>query len=217
VNYTWEKTIDIVSADVASITATQLVDDNDPARDRGISTVNIPHIFVASASYAVPHLRRFGFVGRDILGGWQLNSIVFLQAGTPINVLSGVDSNLNGTNNDRPNQVGNPLLPTSRSRQQKIAEYFNPAAFAQVPAGTPYGNVSRDSLVGPGYADVDFSAFKDIAIWHEHNLQIRGEFFNLFNHVNLGNPTATLSSTKFGMISSAGAPRIIQVAARYSF
>jgi hypothetical protein len=71
--------------------------------------------------------------------------------------------------------------------------------------------------VGPGYANVDFSAFKNIAIWHGHNLQIRGEFFNLFNHVNLGNPTATLSSSKFGVISSAGSPRIIQVAARYSF
>jgi hypothetical protein len=90
VNYTWEKTIDVVSADVASISGTQLVDDNEPARDRGISTVNIPHIFVASASYAIPHLRQFGIVGRDILGGWQLNSIVFLQAGTPINILSGI-------------------------------------------------------------------------------------------------------------------------------
>ena len=217
VNYTWEKAIDVVSADVASITATQLVDDNTPSRDRGISTVNIPHIFVASASYAVPRLHQLGFVGREVLGGWQFNGIVLLQAGTPINIISGVDSNLNGTNNDRPNEIGNPLLPNTRNRQQKIAEYFNTAAFTQVPAGTPYGNVSRNSLVGPGYANVDFSAFKNIAIWHEHNLQIRGEFFNLFNHVNLGNPTATLSSTKFGMISSAGSPRILQVAARYSF
>lgn len=216
-NYTWEKGIDIVSGDPASISNTQLIDDTNPARDRGISSNNIPQIFVASGSYAVPNFHRYGFVGRNILGGWQFNTIVTLQSGSPINITSGKDSNLNGTNNDRPNQVGNPHLSTGRSRQQKIAEYFNTAAFAQVPADTPYGNVSRNSLVGPGYANVDFSAFKNIALWHEHHLQIRGEFYNLFNHVNLGNPTATLTSPKFGVIGSAGSPRIVQVAARYSF
>jgi hypothetical protein len=194
-----------------------LIDDTNPARDRGISSNNIPQLFVASGSYAVPNFHRYGLIGRDLLGGWQFNTIVQLQSGSPINIASGVDSNLNGTNNDRPDQVGNPYLSTGRSRQQKIAEYFNIAAFAQVPAGTPYGNVRRNSLVGPGYVNVDFSAFKNIALWREHHLQIRGEFYNLFNHVNLGNPTATLTSTKFGVIGSAGSPRIVQVAARYSF
>ncbi|WP_446743640.1 carboxypeptidase regulatory-like domain-containing protein [Silvibacterium acidisoli] len=216
-NYTWEKVIDVVGSDVSSISATQLTDDNDPARDRGISVLNVPQIFVASASYEVPHFKQYGFAGRNVLGGWQLNTLVQLHSGSPINILSGVDSNLNGTNNDRPNLVGNPYLPGGRSRTERIAEYFNTTAFAKVPAGTPYGNVARDSLVGPGYANVDFSAFKDISLWHQHTLQIRGEFFNLFNHVNLSNPTATLSSSLFGKISSAGSPRVTQVAARYYF
>lgn len=216
-NYTWQKSIDIVSADVASISGSQLVDDTNPARDRGISSNNVPQIFVAAASYAVPHLHKFGFIGRNVVGGWRLNTIVQLRSGTPVNVISGVDSNLNGTNNDRPNLIGNPVLSSGRSRDEKIAKYFNTAAFAQVPAATPYGNVARNSLVGPGYSNVDLSLFKNIALWREHTLQIRGEFFNVFNHVNLGNPVATMTSSQFGRITSAGSPRIIQLAVRYSF
>jgi len=216
-NYTWEKVIDVTGGDASSISATQLTDDNNPARDRGISVLNVPQIFAASASYAVPQLKRLGFAGRQLIGGWQLNTLVQLHSGAPINILSGVDSNLNGTNNDRPNLVGIPYLPTSRSRSDKVAAYFSTAAFAKVAAGVPYGNVARNLLVGPGYANVDLSLFKNITLWHEHTLQIRGEFFNVFNHVNLNNPTATLSSSLFGRISSAGSPRIGQVAARYSF
>ncbi len=217
VNYTWQKGIDIASADVASISGSQLVDDTNLLRDRGISNINVPQIFVASASYSLPAIHRFGFIGRSILGGWQTNALVQLRSGAPINVLSGVDSNLNGNNNDRPNQVGNPNLPSGRSRDEKIAQYFNTAAFTAVPAGTPYGTVARNSLVGPGYSNVDFSAFKNITVWHEHSLQIRGEFFNLFNSANLGNPNSTRTNAQFGKITSAGSPRIIQVAARYSF
>jgi hypothetical protein len=216
-NYTWSKTIDMVTGDAASITGSQLTDDNNPARDRGLSTNDLPHSFVGSFSYELVPFRRWGILGRDVLGGWQMNSIVTLQSGSPFNIGSGVDSNLNGTNNDRPNLVGNPYLASGRSRRAKVAQFFNTAAFAQVPAGTPYGNVRRNFLLGPGYANVEFSAFKNIYLWHEHKLQFRGEFFNLFNHVNLGNPNGTFTSAKFGTISSAGAPRILQVALRYSF
>lgn len=216
-NYTWEKAIDEVGSDVSSISASQLVNDNNPAYDRGISVINVPQIFAASASYAVPRFKFLGFVGRDLVGGWQLNTIVQLRSGAPINIVSGVDSNLNGVNNDRPNLIGNPYLPSDRSRAEKVAEYFNTAAFAAVPAGTPYGNVARDLLVGPGYANVDASVFKNFSLWHEHNLQLRGEFFNALNHVNLNNPTATRSSALFGRISSAGPARVAQLAARYSF
>jgi Carboxypeptidase regulatory-like domain len=216
-NYTWSKNIDMVSGDAASISSTQVTDDNNPGRDRGLSVNDLPQSFVAAASYDLAPFRRWGFVGRQVLGGWQLNSIVLLQSGSPFNILSGVDSNRNGINNDRPDLVGTPYLSSGRSRSAKIAEFFNTSAFAQVPAGIPYGDVKRDPLIGPGYANVDFSMFKDISIWHEQNLQIRGEFFNLFNHVNLGNPNGVLTSSQFGKISSAGAPRIVQVACRYSF
>jgi len=216
-NYTWAKNIDIVTGYAASISGSQLTDDNNPARDRGLSGNDLPHSFVGSFSYEIVPLKHWGLIGRDVLGGWQMNAIVNLQSGTPINITSGVDSNLNGVNNDRPNLVGVPYLSSGRSRGDKAAKFFNTAAFAQVPSGTPYGNVPRNFLFGPGYANVDFSMFKNIALWREHRLQVRGEFFNFFNHVNLGNPNGTLTSAKFGTISTAGSPRILQVAMKYSF
>ena len=75
----------------------------------------------------------------------------------------------------------------------------------------------RNPLVGPGYVNTDISAFKKFAIYKESNLLFRGELFNLFNNVNLGNPTATLSNAKFGQITSAGSPRVVQFALKYEF
>lgn len=216
-NYTWSKTMDFVSGDSSSLLGSQLVDNNNIGYDYGLSSIDVPQNFVVSYMYAAPNFHRWGFFGRQLVGGWQLNGITTLQSGTPFNILSGIDSNLNGVDNDRPNLVGDPRLAGGRSRQEKVAEFFNTAAFAQVPAGTPYGNVPRDFLFGPGYASTDFSAFKNFALWHEQGLQIRGEFFNLFNHVNLGNPSGTMTSSLFGKIGTAGSPRIVQVAARYSF
>ena len=216
-SYVWSKSIDIDSFDPANSTNLPLVDQNNPALDRGISGLELPQRFVASYLWAAPELKRWGVLGRQILGGWQLNGITTIGTGTPFNVTSGVDSNRDGNNNDRPNVVGKPNLPGGRSRTQKIQEFFNTKAFAQLPAGVPYGNASRNMLIGPGFFNTDFSAFKNFQLWNESVVQFRGEIFNLFNTVNLQNPNGVMTSPKYGTISAAGAPRIVQFALRYSF
>lgn len=218
-SYVWSKSMDFTSIDPANITLT-LSDQTNPARDYARSDYDIPQDFFASYIWAVPGTGRFGAFGKYALSGWQLNGITTIRTGIPYNVLSGVDSNLDGIATDRPNVVGDINLGSGRSRTQKIAEYFNTAAFAKVTAGVPYGNAQRNVAIGPSYVDTDFSAFKNFSVWKESNLQFRADFFNLFNNVNLGNPNATLTSPSFGKISSLAtnaSPRVIQFALKLLF
>src|SRR5579883_1025170 len=81
---------------------------------------------------------------------------------------------------------------------------FNPNAFL-VPANGTYGNVGRDTLIGPGSAAADFSALKNTALTDRVRLQIRGEFFNILNHANFGTPnTIVFSSATAGPSPTAG-------------
>jgi hypothetical protein len=215
-SYVWAKSIDISSVDPSNITLT-LSNQTNISADRARSNYDVPQRFVASYLWNTPTVKRFGFVGKDILSNWQLNGITTLSTGSPFTVTSGVDSNLDSILTDRPNTIGNPSLGGGRSRTDKIHEFFNTAAFAQVPANVPYGNTRRNSIVGPGLINTDFSAFKNIPVWKESFVQFRAEFFNLFNNVNLANPNGVLTSPLFGQISGSANARIIQFALKYNF
>lgn len=216
-SYVWSKAMDDVSADLPNGATSQLVNNNDVAYDYGLSNLDVPQRFVASYLWAAPNVRHWSWLGRQVLSGWQFNGITTIQGGTPFNVTSGVDSNLDGNNIDRPDEVGEPALPGGRSRAAKIKEFFNTAAFAPVPADVPYGNAQRNSALGPAYLDTDFSGFKTFPVWEGGALQFRGEIFNLFNDVNLNAPVAIETSPQFGKITGSGSPRIVQFALRYSF
>ena len=90
------------------------------------------------------------------------------------------------------------------------------AAFASPTTGT-LGNLGYDSLVGPGYFDVDIALSRRFAIREHQNLEIRGEAFNIQNRVNFLNPTATMNSSNFGKIQTDVSPRIMQFAVKYMF
>ena len=217
-SYVWSKSEDISSVDPSNITLT-LSDQNNIGVDRARSDYDVPQHFVASYLWATPQIHRFGLFGTEVLSNWQLNGITTLSTGTPFTVTSGVDSNLDSVITDRPNQIADPVLPGSRARREKIASYFNTAAFAQLPANAlnPYGNTSRNSIIGPGLINTDFSAFKNFPVLKRSTLQFRGELFNLFNNVNLANPNAVLTSPLYGTISSSANARVIQFALKYSF
>jgi hypothetical protein len=183
---------------------------------RGVVDFDVPYNFVASYIFVSPEVHRLGLVGTHLLSGWQINGITLVRSGQPFNVTSGVDTNFDGTNNDRPNVVGNPYLPAGRGRFATKNAFFNTAAFVTPPAGTPYGNTPFNMLYGPKYVDTDLSAFKTFPI-EKLTLQFRGEVFNVFNSVNMNTPNSTKSSPAFGTVSAAGAPRIVQLALRLSF
>jgi hypothetical protein len=184
---------------------------------RGVLDVNVPYNFVASYIFALPELHHLGSLGNQLLNGWQLNGFTILRSGQPFNVTSGTDTNFDGTNNDRPNVVGNPHLSGSRDRVARKNAYFNTAVFATPPAGTPYGDTPFNFLYGPKYSNTDLSVFKAFLIDIRTSIQFRVEAFNIFNNVNMNAPNSTKNSPAFGTISSAGAPRILQLALRFSF
>jgi hypothetical protein len=194
-----------------------VVNSYDLNSSRGLLAIDVPNNFVVSYIYATPDVHHLGFVGKTILSGWQLNGITSLRSGQPFNITSGTDTNFDGTNNDRPNVVGNPYLPSGRSRTATKNAFFNTAAFGTLPAVVPYGNTKFDMLLGPKYVNTDLSAFKSFPIYNEANLQFRGEVFNVFNNVNMNLPNSVKSSPTFGTISGAGSPRIVQFALRLSF
>jgi len=117
---------------------------------------------------------------------------------------------------DRANLVGNPFLDPNRSRAETTAAWFNVAAF-QIGANGTDGNASRNILDGPGVKNVDLGLFRNFKIFERISLQARGEFTNVFNFVNLSNPTANLGSALVGQIRTAGAMRQLQVGLRLTF
>ncbi len=207
-SYVWSKTLDYGYGDA-------FVDGSDVRKQFGPADIDQRNTFVAAYIYQFPNTRVLGFIGKDVLSGWQANGISSLHTGSPFTVISGVDSNRNGVVNDRPDVIGTAQLPGSRSRQEKIAQYFNPKAFA-LPTG-PYGNEQRNFMTSAGYVDTDLSLFKQFSLTERANLQFRAEAYNVFKNVNLGNPVAGLTSSKVGEIQTAGAPRILQFALKVLF
>jgi hypothetical protein len=103
-----------------------------------------------------------------------------------------------------------------QSRAQFVSKYFDTSRFALPALGT-FGTAGRNILQGPGYANVDMSAFKSFRITESKSLALRWEVFNLFNRANFGNPSGNFSSAAFGQITSAMDPRIMQVGLKLIF
>ena len=153
---------------------------------------------------------------RAIINDWELSGIVTLQSGLPFTVTTGTDINLDGTSNDRANLIGNPFLDPNRSRNDVSNAWFNIAAFAKGANGTD-GNAARNLMTGPGSKNVDMGIFRNLKFTERMVLQIRGEFTNIFNLVNLSNPNAALNAAAVGTIRSASAMRQVQLGLRLTF
>jgi hypothetical protein len=182
---------------------------------RSIEPQDVTHQFVASTLYDLPFGkdRRFlssGGVLSAIVGGFRLNGIVTLRSGLPL-VVRGANNGLA----DRPNMIGDPELGDG---DQSLTRWFNTAAFAPPPPFT-YGNTPRtlSNPRGPGFASVDLAVTRDIAFSPTNSLQLRAEFFNLFNRVNFNQPNTNFLSGEFGQIVSAGDPRRVQFGVKMYF
>jgi len=221
----------------------------DKSAQRGSASFDIPHSFAMHGLWDLPRLKEQNAFVRGVLGGWELSGTVSLQGGYPYTVWDcnhSLDGNASGTQGDC-------VLPNvAASAQHKICGKqgfltgcVDPTAFTlpcaldnnilsqSATTFTPcvtQGNVGRNSFRGPGYADVDSSLMKAFHVpWfigHEGaKLQIRGEFYNLFNRVNLFNVSNDLAlnsagvstNTNFGRATQAYFPRTIQIGARFEF
>ncbi len=240
-NYTWSHSIDMRSTWHALTSGGSATDANatgeagysyDPTKlylERGNSLFDVRNRFIAAIQWDLPwYKNKQGFAGK-VLGGWQTNYILSLQTGFPFTVAASKDYNGDGIRSDRPNtpSFGNskPMSPcdfeancvsgllAGQSFMSTLAGDFpNPAA------GT-IGNLGRNTFRGPGFAQLDFSLFKQIPVGSNEAryFQFRAEFFNLFNRTNLYPPTANLTSSTFGLATQAFDPREIQFGLKFFF
>ena len=113
--------------------------------DYGNADFDIRNSFTGFVSYAVPSPGRY----KAILGGWQLNSLMTFNTGTPFTVAAGSNTSGTGENNDRAQVVGNPFQNIPADIPNSAVYIFNPAAFA-VPAHGTYSNQVRNAFYSPG-------------------------------------------------------------------
>jgi hypothetical protein len=211
--YTFSKTLD--GAELQGATANGGVEDfNNLPLDRGLADSHRTHASVTSVIFRPDFIDGHSTLLRNTLNGWMVSSIITLESGQPFTVTSGVDSNVDGNNNDRPNLIGNPKLDPHRPNRALM--WFDPKAFGAVAAGAD-GNARRNLLIGPGVRNVDAGLIRDFKIWRETTLQGRAECTNVFNMVSLGQPTAVLTSPIVGQIRSAGTMRQLQLGLRLTF
>jgi len=186
--------------------------------ERDVSTGDMPNVFATSVTYDLPfgEGRRYfanGLTGK-IVGGWELAGIFTAESGLPLAVTQATNFNaFAGFGTQRPNLVADPSLPGS---QRTITAFFNTAAFTTAPQFT-IGSGSRNPVRGPAYRDFDLAMIKRTNIRERVNLEFRAEVFNFTNTPFFGAPNVVLNTPGFGSITSAGDPRVVQMALKLNF
>ncbi len=186
--------------------------------ERDYSTGDIPHVFVSSAVWDIPFGTNRRNQARGILGAlvndWTLTGILTLQSGMPIAVTQTTNNNaFAGFGTQRPNLVGAPTLPAD---ERSVSRWFNTGAFATAPQFM-LGTSSRNPVRGPAYRNLDVALIRRVPLSASKALEARAEVFNLTNTPPLGAPNGVLGSAAFGTITSAGDPRVIQLALKFVF
>ena len=189
--------------------------------DRGSSAFDIRHRTSQSVIYDLPFGkgRRFEIsnpIGRAAFGNWQVNGILTIQSGLPFTpALATSVSNAGGS---RPDRLGSGELDDPVITHWFDTSFNVPGAAWATPRQYTYGNGGRNILRGPSRTNLDFSIFREVPIAERARIQLRGEFFNIFNHPQFDLPNATIGSAAAGVISSTvGSPRDIQLSLRLMF
>ena len=167
-----------------------------PKLDWGLSNSNARNLAVINGTYELPIGKGRPFLKgasgwrSKLASGWSVSGIQTLQSGFPFTPVLGYNPSNDGDSRNPVRPSWNPaftgtLIPGSPN------QYFNPAAFIVPPTGA-YGNAGRNTLIGPGVANLDASALKTTAISERVNLQFRAEFFNLLNRANFGTPNTVV-------------------------
>ena len=204
----------------------QYQDWNNLKAERALSAQDISQSMVVSYTYELPFGKGkpFGAAWRGpaqwTLGGWQVNGVTRLSTGTPLALATSTNNTNSLGGGSRPNSTGtSAAMPGGRSTNDRINEWFATSVFT-LPAAFAYGNVARTlpDVRAPGIVNFDTSLFKNLALREGCNLQIRAEYFNLFNHPAFAPPAITAGGRGFGSISaSALLPRVGQIALKLTF
>jgi hypothetical protein len=248
-NYVWSHSLDTRSTWHSGATTSNgasegfSMDLAHPELDYGNSVFDMRHHFSNSFVWMLPwYSDQKGFAGK-VLGGWQVNNIITWRSGfhwTPYCSSSSFpggstacDFNRDGVRNDRPNVPAfgqsisgdRTMFEPDHTTNLQISDFMNCTTSPRPSCGAAWtgaynGNLGRNTFLGPTFADVDLSFFKNFSIKEDVKLQFRAEAFNLFNRTNLGMPTANFNGTgseNFGISTSTSWPRQIQFALRLTW
>jgi hypothetical protein len=214
VSYTYSKALDNSSA------ATEQIQPLDPHLEWALSAFNVTNNFVTSYSYALPFDRAFDHAKR-LTEGWVFSGIARFSSGFPVTISENDDRSLIGNtsvgptgSDDEPNYTPGKLLLQTNPR--KGGTYFNTSLFTPENLGQ-FGNAKRRFFSGPGINNWDMALAKKIRLTETKSVELRGEFFNVFNHAQFDTPSGLINSSTFGVVTSANDPRIGQVAAKFEF
>jgi hypothetical protein len=215
-SYTLAKAIDNSSA------FNDLVNFSNPRLSRGLSDTDVHHNFVASYIWAIPFDRAFRGGPKRLTQGWQLQGIVHLSTGFPVQLNEpNEDASLSGSSStDMPNLVGPVHLLNPHDSSNHLV--FDPSAFALNTCNSPtdpgcgtFGTANRRFFHGPGINQFDMGLTKTIPITESMAFELRGEFFNIFNHTQFSGVDGSIDDAAFGTATGARLPRIGQLSAKF--
>jgi TonB dependent receptor-like, beta-barrel len=219
-SYTWSKGIEGSSAPsgfflIPGQNAGRPQDSRNLKGEKALSAFDIRNRFVVSYLYELPFFKQRGDILSYVLGGWRLNGIVSLQSGYPFTIGDTSDPNVDSiTENDRPDVLRNPNLPTGDRTAER---WFDTTAFAR-PTVRRQGTSGRNIVFSDGIVNFDFGLAKEFRLGERPRLEFRWEVFNLFNHPNFGIPDADFNSPTFGRVFRTSTPeREMQFALKIIF
>jgi hypothetical protein len=199
--------------------------------DHGPAEFDHRNIMSLSYVYDIPHVLADAPAAlRYIVNGWEPSGIVLYRSGDPLTILSG-NGNGDGTgqNRDRAVYSGGPAYASSACAvgTANCVGWLTTGSFSN-PAGGGFGNVAKGSFVGPHYVDWDGSLARKFPVTERTYFRFEADYFNLFNHRNLGDPGTTVGSSTFGKITNSSPqlwagtapqndPRIAQLSLKLEF
>jgi hypothetical protein len=207
--YTFSKSLDDGTALNSSVGANApgfVMFPLNPKLDWGLSNADVRNVGVINATYELPIGKRKPFLSKirgwqdKLAGGWTISGIQTVQSGFPFTPQLGFNPSNNGDSRNPVRPSWNPAF-SGGVIEGGPNQYFNPNAFI-VPVSGTYGNVGRNTLIGPGAAGLDVALLKNTTITEKIKLQFRAEMFNIFNRANFGSPNAVV----FSSASSTPAP-----------
>ncbi|HVE73344.1 MAG TPA: TonB-dependent receptor [Thermoanaerobaculia bacterium] len=219
--YTLSKSIDTGSEATASGVGDLNIFPEDEHYKRGLSRFDTRHRFTMTGSYALPFFRENRGALGQILGGWQVSTIIRLASGTPFTITdSGApDLDFDGVSNFRPialdpNWGGGWHV----DHPMDSAEKMNPTKFRRATVDDKLEDLmGRNTYYSDGLEQVDLGLYKSFGVLGQ-SVVLRLDVFNLFNHITWGIPTTDFANVNFGRILSTNyTPRTFQLGARFLF
>jgi len=208
--YTWSRDLTTNSNDRGS----SATNSNNFMQDYGPSTSNTPQMLVVNYVYDLPFFKSQRGLEGHVLGGWELSGISSFISGSSFEVTQPTDPFTadgpdglgfiqDGDISIRPDQV------SKIQRTKKQGQWFSTSSFAT--ATGHFGSEGSNPLLGPGVQNWDLASIKNLKLGEHLRFQLRGEYFNAFNHTNFSGVDAGLADANFGQVTSAHEPRRIQI------